>query len=176
MKPSSVFRFTTGRAQLWHPWPAQVGDFNADDVVRCLDCDRDRLAAGGRAAVPDAVGEKLVHQQGSHVPARVPGAEYPVHERTGDPRPLRPPAPQESWSPGPPQSSAQPPFPARTDPGGVRGAGRAHTGCTLDSVARVKPGHAASAARPWRSVDRRRCAPTVVTVRTDRRNCARRLS
>jgi hypothetical protein len=91
MKPSAVFRFTTGRAQLWHPWPAQVGDFNADDVVRCLDCDRDRLAAGGRAAVPDAVNEKLVHRQGSHVPARVPRAEYPVHERAGDPRPLRPP-------------------------------------------------------------------------------------
>jgi len=126
MKPSAVFRFITGRAQLWHPWPAQVGDFNADDVVRCLDCDRDRLAAGGRAAVPDTVNEKLVHQQGSYAPARVPGAEYPVHERAGDPRPLRP--PQESWSPGPPQSSAQPPFPARTDPGGARGAGRAHTG------------------------------------------------
>jgi hypothetical protein len=90
MKPPAVFRFTTGMARLRHPWPTQIGDLDADDVVRCLDCDRDRLAGGTRAAVPDAVGEKLVHQQGSYVPARVPRAEYPVHERAGDPRPVRP--------------------------------------------------------------------------------------
>jgi hypothetical protein len=53
MKPAAVFRFTAGRARLRHPWPAQVGDLDADDVVRCLDCDRDRLAGGTRAAVPE---------------------------------------------------------------------------------------------------------------------------
>jgi hypothetical protein len=42
-------------------------------------------------------------------------------------------------------------------------------GCTLDSAARVKPGHAASAARPWPSVE-------TPTVHTDRRNCAHRPS
>ena len=168
MKPSAVFRFITGRAQLWHPWPAQVGDFNADDVVRCLDCDRDRLAAGGRAAVPDTVNEKLVHQQGSYAPARVPGAEYPVHERAGDPRPLRPPRKSHGLPDRPSHQRNRPslPAPTREVPGAPGGRTR---GCTLDSVARVKSGHAASAARPWRSVE-------TPTVHTDRRNCAHRPS
>jgi len=74
VEPPAVFRFTTGRARLRHSWPAQVGDLDADDVVRCFDCDRDRLAGGARAAVPDAVGEKLAHEQRGHVPARVTGA------------------------------------------------------------------------------------------------------
>jgi hypothetical protein len=63
MKPAAVFRFTTGMARLRHPWPAQVGDLDAEDVVRCLDCDRDRLAGCARAAVPDAVGEDLARKQ-----------------------------------------------------------------------------------------------------------------
>jgi hypothetical protein len=150
MKPPAVFRFTTRMARLRHPWPDQVGDLDADDVVRCLYCDRDRLAGCARAAVPDAVDEKLAHQQGSHVPARVPRAEYPVHKRAGDPRPLRPPArPARVMVSGPPQSSAQPPFPARAGPGEVSGPPGGRTqGCMLDSAAPVKPGHAASAARP----------------------------
>jgi hypothetical protein len=39
----------------------------------------------------------------------------------------------------------------------------------LDSAARVKPEHAAGAARPWPSVE-------TPTVRTDRRNCTHRPS
>ena len=147
MKPPAVFRFTTGMARPRHPWPAQIGDLDADDVVHCLDCDRDRLAGGTRAAVPDAVGEKLVHQQGSYVPARVPRPEYPVHKRASDPR--APPAPQESMvsRTAPVISATALPCPNR--PGEVSGPlGGRTQGCTLDSAARVKPGPTASAARP----------------------------
>jgi hypothetical protein len=36
------------------------------------------------------------------------------------------------------------------------------------SAAHLKPGHPAGTARPWPSVERRRSAPTVQTVHTDR--------
>jgi hypothetical protein len=87
------------------------------NVVRCLYCDRDRLAGGTRAAVEDTVDEKLVHEQCCHIPAPVPRAEHPVHERAGDPRTPRPHRPGEASGP----------------PGGRT------RGCTLDSAARVKP-------------------------------------
>lgn len=58
------------------------------------------------------------------------------------------------------------PAPAREVSGPLGGRTQ---GCTLDSAARVKPGHAASAARPWPSVE-------TPTVHTDRRNCAHRPS
>ena len=62
-------------------------------------------------------------------------------------------------------------------PGEVSGPPGGRTrGCTLDSAARVKPGHATSAARRGRPWNRRRCAPTATTARTDRRKCARRPS
>jgi len=127
MKPPAVFRFTTGMARPWHPWPAQIGDLDADDVVHCLDCDRDRLAGGTRAAVPDAVSEKLVHQQGSYVPARVPRPEYPVHERAGDPRPVRPPRKSHGLPDHPSHQRNRPSLPAPAR-GSVRAVGRAHTG------------------------------------------------
>jgi hypothetical protein len=56
--------------------------------------------------------------------------------------------------------------------GPVRGTGRSESqrrradtrGCTLDSAAHVKPEHAAGAARPWLSVESRRCTPTVLAA------------
>jgi len=45
---------------------------------------------------------------------------------------------------------------------------RYQTGRTPASAAHLKPGRSAGAARPWPSVKRRQCAPTVLTVRTDR--------
>ncbi len=39
----------------------------------------------------DRITEDLADQQDSHIPARVRGAEYPRDERSGGPRPLRPP-------------------------------------------------------------------------------------
>jgi hypothetical protein len=51
----------------------------------------------------------------------------PLHERAGDPRPLRPPAPQASQSPGPPaQPSAHPPS-GPPPPGKSRGPPGRHT-------------------------------------------------
>jgi len=127
MKPAAVFRFSTGRARLRHPWPAQVGDLDADDVVRYRDCDRDRLAGCARAAVPDAVGEKLAHQQGGHVTARVPRAEYPVHKRASDPRPLRPSRKSHGLPDRLSHQRNRPSLPAPAR-GSVRAAGRAHAG------------------------------------------------
>jgi hypothetical protein len=169
MKPPAVFRFTTGRARLRHTWPAQVGDLDADDVVRCLDRDCDRLAGCARAAVPDAVGEKLAHEQGGHVPARVPRAEYPVHERAGDPHPLRPPARVMVSRTAPVISATALPCPHR--PREVSGPSGAHRDAR--STRRRASSLDTPPARPVRSGPwkRRRCAPTVVTAHTDRRSC-----
>jgi hypothetical protein len=71
MEPPAVLRITTSGSQLRHPSPAQVSDLDADNVVRRLDRDRDRLTDSTRAAVPETIGEKLAHQQGGHVPAWV---------------------------------------------------------------------------------------------------------
>jgi hypothetical protein len=95
-------------------------------------------------------------QQDGGIPARVPRApSNPADERSGQPRPLCPPG-IVSRSPGRlPQSSAhRPPGRPRS---GKHGGRRADTrGCTPDSAARVKPEHAADAARPWPSVENRR--------------------
>jgi hypothetical protein len=74
MKPTAVFRVAASESRFWHPRPAPVGDLDADDAARRLDRDRDRLAGSTRAAMPQAIGEQLAHQQRSHVPARVTGA------------------------------------------------------------------------------------------------------
>jgi hypothetical protein len=73
VEPPAVFRVAASGSRCWHPWPAPVGDLDPDDVVSRLDRDRDRLAGGTRPAMPQAIGEKLAHQQGGHVPAGVPG-------------------------------------------------------------------------------------------------------
>jgi hypothetical protein len=39
-------------------------------------------------------------------------------------------------------------------------------GCTTDPAVRVKPEHATGAARPWLSVESRRCTPTALVART----------
>src|SRR5579859_7313356 len=71
MEPPAVLRVATSGARLRHPRPAPVGDLNPDNVVLRPDRDCDRLAGGTRAAMPQAIGEKLAHQQRGHVPARV---------------------------------------------------------------------------------------------------------
>ena len=59
------------------------------------------------------------------------------------------------------QPSAHPPSPAAPSPE-ITGAARPDVReCTLDSAAHVKPEPATGAARPWPSVESRRCAPTV---------------
>ena len=71
-------------------------------------------------------------------------------------RPHSSPAAGISWAA--PSHRRTHPSPARPRPGGNRrAAGRAHGGCTPTSATHVKPGPAASAARPWPSVENRRC-------------------
>ncbi len=63
------------------------------------------------------------------------------------------------------QPSAHPPSPAAPAPGEITGAARPDVReCTLDSAAHVKPEPATGAARPWPSVESRRCTPTVLAA------------
>jgi hypothetical protein len=166
MKPAAVFRFTAGRARLRHPWPAQVGDRDADDVVRCLDCDRDRLAGGTRAAVPDTVDEKL-HSSAATSPHGCPGPSTPsTNARATRARSARPASVMVSRTA---PASAQPPFPARTDPGKFPGRRAGAHGDARSTRRRASSRDTPPArpvrGRPWK---RRRCTPTATTVHTDR--------
>jgi hypothetical protein len=127
LESPAIFRIAASRTRLRHPWPAQAGDLDADDVVRCLDRDRDRLAGGTRAAVPDAVDEEHAREQCCHVPARVPRAEHPDYERACDPRPLCSPRKGHGLPDCPSHQRNRPSLPAPAR-GSVRAAGRAHTG------------------------------------------------
>jgi hypothetical protein len=89
----------------------------------------------------------------------------PPYERAGDPHPLRPATVTLARMSSPAISA--PAFPSALVP--ENHAGRRTRRCTPDSAAHVKPGHAASAARPWPSVK-------TPTVRTDRPNDAYRPS
>jgi hypothetical protein len=91
--------------------------------------------------MPDAIAEQLAYQQGGIIPARMPGTEHPTHKRTGDPRPLHPPGKRHAL-PNHQPSHRAPAFPAAVT---RDHAGRTDTrGCTPDSAACVKSGHAAS--------------------------------
>ena len=58
-----------------------------------------------------------------------------------------------------------PAFPGRPRPREITGAARPDVReCTLDSAAHVKPERATGAARPWPSVESRRCTPTVLAA------------
>jgi hypothetical protein len=90
-KSPATFRVTAGRAKFRHPGATPVGDLHPDDTATCPDRDSDRLTGSTRPAVSHTITEKLAHQKGSHIPARVPRPEYAAYERAGDPCPLRPP-------------------------------------------------------------------------------------
>jgi hypothetical protein len=126
------------------------------------DRDRDRPACSARPAVPDAIAEQLTSRAASSphgCPDRAPRLR--TRERPAPAPPARPP----SRSPGSPaQPSAHPPSPAAR-PRHITGAGRPCVReCTPDSAAHVKPEPAAGAARPWLSVESRRCVPTVLAA------------
>ena len=59
VEPPAVFRVAASGSRFRHPRPAPVGDLDPDNVARHLDRDRHRLAGGTRAAMPQAIGEKL---------------------------------------------------------------------------------------------------------------------
>jgi hypothetical protein len=140
MEPPAVFRVAANRSRFWHPRPAPVGDLDPDNVVHHLDRNRHRLAGSTRAAMPQAIGGKLAHQQRSHVPARVTGTEHPAHERAGDPCPLRPPGKRHALPDRPP-SHQRTRLPGRPPPGNHAGRRADTPGWTPESGANVKPGH-----------------------------------
>jgi len=124
-QPPAIFRLTTAGPQLRHTRAAAVSDLDPDHASGSPDRDRDRLPCSARAAVPDAVGEQLAHQQRGAILARVPRPGHPGRERAGNPAcSARPP----SRSPGqPPWPPADPPCPARPRPGKPPGAAAGHT-------------------------------------------------
>ena len=141
LKPAAAFRVTASRTRLRHPGPAPIGDLDPDHGVRRLDRDRHRLTGSARAAMPHAVAEKLAHQQGGGVPARVPGPSTPpTNARATRARSARPASVTVSRTASPAISA--PAFPAALAPGNHAGRRTDTPGCTPDSAAHVKPGHA----------------------------------
>ena len=132
MEPPAVFRVTASGSRFW---PAPVGDLDPDNVVRHLD--RDRLAGGNRAAVPQTLGEKLAHQQGGHVRAQMTGAKHPLYNaRASLARSARPASVTVSRTARPAISA--PAFPAARIPGNRAGRRADTPGWTPDSGANVK--------------------------------------
>jgi len=159
-QPPAIFRLTTAGPQLRHTRAAAVSDLDPDHASGSPDRDRDRLPCSARAAVPDAVGEQLAHQQRGAILARVPRPGHPGRERAGNPACS---ARLPSRSPGqPPWPPADPPCPARPAARETtRGRSRAHGDARPARRPASSPGYAAGAARPWPSVKQ-------PTVRTDR--------
>jgi hypothetical protein len=145
-EPTAVFRVRTGRAKFRHPRTASVGDLHphSGDVGR--DRDRDRLPGKTRAAVAQAVGEKLAREQYGIIPARVPRAEYRAHERADNPDPLHQPGNLHALANRHPSHQ----FTAFPPPGKTRWGPNGRAGkCTLTSAAIVKP-----TTRRWRATPR----------------------
>ena len=158
MEPPAVFRVAASGSRFWHPWPAPVSDLDPDNVVHSLDRNRDRLARGTRAAMPQAIGEKLAHQQRCHVPARVTGAQHPHHERAGQPRPLRPSRKRHGLQDRP-LSHQRTRLPGRPHPGKSRGPTGGQRDARSTRRQTSRPGHprnghrnprqAATRTAPW---------------------------
>jgi hypothetical protein len=113
LKPPAALRIPASRTQPRHLRAAAIGHLHPDNAVPGPDRDRNRPARGTRPAMPDAVTEQLAHQQGSVIPARVPGTEHPDCERAGDPRPLRPPSQRHALPDLQPSHHRAPAFPGR---------------------------------------------------------------
>jgi len=164
LKPPAAFRIPASSVKLRHFRAAAIGHLHTDKTVPHADRDRDRPARSARPAVPDAIAKQLAHQQGSVIPARVPGTEHPDCERAGDPCPLRPPGHRHALPNLQPSHHSAPAFPGRP-PREITGRAMPDVrGCTLSSAAHVKPEHATSPGRPWLSVESRRCIPTVLAA------------
>jgi hypothetical protein len=157
-QPSATFRLTTAGPQLRHPRPP-----------RPVTSTRTTPPAARTAAVtvspfaPEPLCRTLFPNSSPAAP-RHPRTdarpEHPGREPPGHPRPLRPPA-TVTLSRTTARAIIAPAFPARPRPGNRPGPQPDTRGCTPDSAARIKPGNAADAARPWPSVEQ-------PTVRTDR--------
>jgi hypothetical protein len=138
-QPPAIFRLTTAGPQLRHTRAAAVSDLDPDHASGSPDRDRDRLPCSARAAVPDAVGEQLAHQQRGAILARVPRPGHPGRERAGNPGLLSPAAVTLSGATALATSGPALPGPPR-GPGNHLGPQPGTRGCTPGSAARVEPG------------------------------------
>ncbi len=159
-QPPAIFRLTTAGPQLRHTRAAAVSDLDPDHASGSPDRDRDRLPCSARAAVPDAVGEQLAHQQRGAILARVPRPGHPGREHAGNPGLLSPAAVTLSGATALATSGPALPGPPH-GPETTRGRSRAHGDARPARRPASSPGYAAGAARPWPSVKQ-------PTVRTDR--------
>ena len=160
-QPPATFRLITAGPQLRHSPAAAVGDLDPDHAAGGPDRDRDRLPRRGRAAVPDAVAEQLTSSAASS-PHGWPGPSTPaVNTRATRARSARPAIVTLSRTALAINASAFPSRPASRET--TQGDG-GHTGMHARlGAARQAGKHAASAARPWPSVEK----PTVRTDRPD---------
>jgi hypothetical protein len=135
-EPTAVFRVLACSAQLRHPSAAAIGDLYPDSAGAGRHRDRDRLPGNTRAAVPEAIGEKLAREQDSIILAGVPRAEDRAHETADNPSPLHQPGNLHALANRRPRHQRTAFPPAREDPQGPNGrAGKS----TLTSAAIVKP-------------------------------------
>lgn len=156
-QPPDTFRLITAGPQLRHSPAAAVGDVDPDHAAGGPD--RDRLPLRARAAVPDAVAEQLTSSAASS-PHGCPGPSTPaVNTRATRARSARPAIVTLSRTALVINASAFP-VPPRV-PGNHPGRRRAHRMHARLGAARQAGKHAASAARPWPSVEQ----PTVHTDR-----------
>ena len=135
LEPPAAFGVMARRPQLWQPGTAAISDFHPDSAGAGCYRYRDRLPGKTRAAVPDAVAEKLAREQDSIIPAGVPRAKHRANERADNPRPVP--------SPGDPHAlpnfrltHQRTCFPVRTETPQERADARKWT---LTSAADVKP-------------------------------------
>jgi hypothetical protein len=172
VEPPAVFRLAASGSRCWHPRPAPVGNLHADDVVSRLDRDRDRLARGTRAAMPQAIGEKLTSKAATSSQG-CPGPSTPsTNARASRARSARPASVTVSRTAPVISATALPcPHPAR---GSVRAAGRAHTRmhALLGGARQARtPRHRGPSVAVRGNADgtyrpSQLCTPTVLTART----------
>jgi len=125
LKPAAAFRIPAGRLQVGYSGatPAVTSTRTTRSSILTATVSPGALEPLWRILLP----KRITYQQGSVIPARVPGAEHPAYECAGDPRPLCPPSKRH----GLPNRQAQPSahrLPGRPRPGRLRGPPGGHTG------------------------------------------------
>jgi len=153
LKPAAAFRIPASRVKLRRPRAATIGHLHTNKTIPRADRDRDCPALSSGPAVPDTIAEKLAHQQGSVILARMPGTEHLPHERAGYSPTLWPPGKRHALPYHRPGHQRTRPSGPHHPPGKPPGRRADTQGCTLDSAAHVKPEHATGAARPKPSAE-----------------------
>ena len=143
----------------WQPTRRPAPHLRQASVLSCLRGARQvrgRYIAGGDVSHCDSSNQVTPNSSSKTAasPHGCPGLTNPADERSGQPRPLCPPAKCHGLPDRYP-SHQRTAFPPARAPGKHRGR-RADTGGAHPTRRRVKPEQAACAARPWPSVETRR--------------------